>query len=87
MRQPTTPQQWLIIIVFTILGVGCALLGRWGRALSTILMGLTLAALTSNSLRFCKARGFSQTNGMLLSLVVAASYILTILGSYGYFRG
>ncbi|MFC6182545.1 hypothetical protein [Lactiplantibacillus daowaiensis] len=87
MQQPTNRHRWLMIIGLTIISVGCALLGKWGRTVSVILIGLALAALTSACLRFCRVRGFSQTSGMLWSLVIAAGYVLAILGSYDYFRG
>jgi len=88
MQQPLTKRyRWLIIVGLTVISIGCALLGKWGRTISVVLIGLALAGLTSGCLRFCKARGFSQISGMLWSLALAAGYVLAILGSYDYFRG
>ncbi|RRK11252.1 hypothetical protein D1831_03235 [Lactiplantibacillus garii] len=86
-RQLTTRQRWLAIIILTAIGIGSALLGRWGRLLSVILIGVTLTVLMSGCLNFCQSRGFKQGSGMLLSLIIAAGYVLIILGSYGYLRG
>lgn len=89
MQQKLTNKRRIILIVtLTIFSVACALLlGKWGRTLSVVMIGFALAALTSGCLRFCKARGFQQGSSMLFSLVIAAGYVLVILGSYGYFRG
>ncbi|BDZ29850.1 hypothetical protein RA086_01545 [Lactiplantibacillus sp. WILCCON 0030] len=88
MQQKLTGQRRLLLFVgLTIISIGCALLGKWGRTASVVLIGFALATLTSGCLRFCKARGFQQGSSMLLSLVIAAGYVLVILGSYGYFRG
>jgi len=88
MQQPLTKHtRWLAIVGLTVMSIGCALLGKWGRTISAVLIGLSLAALTSSCLSFCKARGLSQAGGMVCSLLLAASYVLAILGSYGYFRG
>ncbi|ETY75450.1 hypothetical protein [Lactiplantibacillus fabifermentans] len=86
-RQLTTQQRLIAVILFTFVGIGCALLGKWGRFLSVVLIGLTLALLTSGCLHFCKARGLKQGSGMLFSLIIATGYVLVILGSYGYFHG
>ncbi|CAJ1225121.1 hypothetical protein [Lactiplantibacillus xiangfangensis] len=86
-RQLATRQRWLVIILLTIVGIGCALFGRWGQLLSVILIGLTLTIVTSSCLNFCQSRGFKQGSGMLLSLIIVAGYILVILGSYGYLKG
>lgn len=83
----TVRQRWLVIIILTIVGITSALLGKWGRLLSVILIGVTLTVLTSGCLNFCQSRGLKQGSGMLLSLVIATGYVLIILGSYGYLHG
>ncbi|MFC6293708.1 hypothetical protein ACFQH1_00385 [Lactiplantibacillus daoliensis] len=88
MQQKLTSRgRFALIVILTIISVGTALLGKWGRTASVILIGFALASLTSGCLRFCKARGLQQGSSMLFSLVIAAGYVLVILGSYGYFRG
>lgn len=83
-QQLTGRQRWLIIIVITILSVGCALLGKWGRLLSVVMIGFSLMIVTSGCLAFCRRHGFQPGSEMLLALSAAAGYVLFILGSYGY---
>ncbi|CAM3070713.1 hypothetical protein [Lactiplantibacillus plajomi] len=86
-RQLTRRQRWLAVIILTLIGIGSALLGKWGRLLSVVIVGVTLMILLSGCLKFCQSRGIKQGSGMLLSLVIAVGYVLMILGSYGYLRG
>lgn len=86
-RQLTGRQRWLTIIVLTIIVIGTALLGKWGQLISTILVGITLGLVTNGSLHFCHRRGLTPGNGMVFSLLLAAGYILMILGGYGVLHG
>lgn len=83
-RQLTNRQRWLVIVIATILGVGCALLSQWGQLFGVIAATLALMLLTSGCLTFCHRRGWQPGSGMLLALVTATGYVLVILGSYGY---
>ncbi|EIW15095.1 putative membrane protein [Lactiplantibacillus pentosus KCA1] len=83
-RQLTNRQRWLVIIVATIVGVGCALLGQWGQLLGVVAAALALMLLTSGCLTFCHHRGWQPGSGMLLALAMATGYVIIILGSYGY---
>jgi len=83
-QQLTGRQRWLIMISITILGVGFALLGKWGRLLSVVMIGYSLMIVTSSCLAFCRRHGFKPGSEMLLALGTAAGYVLLILGSYGY---
>jgi len=80
----TGRHRWLIIILITVLGVGCALLGKWGRLLSVVMISFSLMIVTSGCLAFCRRHGFNPGSEMLLALGTAAGYVLLILGSYGY---
>lgn len=56
-RQLTNRQRWLVIVIATILGVGCALLGQWGQFFGVIAATFALMLLTSGCLTFVITAG------------------------------